>query len=71
MKEKERIKIENAQKEKELREKILRQMKEKDEQRQSQQREALRRKISGQVRLKSAVVMQKFMKDNDPGNRRH
>jgi len=61
-----REKADNERKEKELREKILAVMKEKEERRLAEEREALRRRLSGQVRLRSAVVLSKAFKSKPP-----
>ena len=66
LQEKEREKAENERKERELREKILSVMKEKEERRLAEEREALRRRLSGQVRLRSAVVISKAFKSKPP-----
>lgn len=63
---KKREKEESEQKEKELREKILSVMKDKEERRLAEEREALRRRLSGQVRLKSSVVMTKYLGGRPP-----
>ena len=63
---KKKEKEDNEKKEKELREKILNVMKDKEERRLTQEREALRRRLSGQVRLKSAVVMTKYLGSKPP-----
>lgn len=67
----ERKKIENEKKkaerlvrqEQELREKILRNMRAVEEKKGEKMREELRQKISGKAKLKSAVIMAKFVKD--------
>lgn len=58
--------MENERKERELRDKILRQVREKEERRRAAEREALRKRISGQVRLKSAIVLAKHFKGTPP-----
>jgi len=59
LQEQQRKKTALEQQEREMRDKLLRKLREAEEKRQEERREELRRKISGQIRLRSTVAMRK------------